>query len=294
MSREPGSRTERLITGKMIEPTWALTDEQWARIGKAYSFAFEVAAVLTKTDESAKWRAEIETITRDLIREISIEQTAPAKADAVKYLHKIHYYSSELAKAIEGVKINPLARSMARGDLDGQLLLRDLGAALDDDAPPAMPIRIFAEHVRDVAQAADVAWREMQDEATTTPGDALERWIVRLSAFCEKNGFPVGVSDESDFVAFIMALISTLPAWAKPHARNAGAMARAIERAREAVKDRIRAQDNRIDEAEILMRKRARERHARRLDRANRRRRWRLGRSERRSTLRAAKQRVDI
>jgi hypothetical protein len=294
MSRKPGSRTERLITGRMTEPTWALTDEQWIRVAKAYSRDFEIA-VIANTDEAAMWRAEIEAINRDLIMEISIEQTAPAKADAVKFLHNIHYYASELAKAIEGVKIDPLARSMARGDLDGQLLLRDFGASVDgEDAPPAMPIKSFAAHVHDVAQAADIAWREMQDEVATTPGDARDRWTTRLTAFCERNSFPVSVSDESDFVSFITALQSTLPAWVKPQVRNAGAMARAIERARDAVEDRIAAQKNRSDEAVIEMRERARRRHARRLDRANRRQRWRLGRSVRRSARRAAQQQVDI
>lgn len=226
----PGPRTERLIIGRMVDADWTLDDAAWVEVAEVYSRPFE-AAVRSKTDEAAIWRAGFEEIGNLFIAETRRESAAPARADAERYLDDLEKKAAELAEAIEGKGVDPLAISMARADLDARLALRDWPAASDGTAPPVMPLRDLAAHASDAAQAAAIARRAMEDEPTTTQGDAWGRFIKRLVAFCEKHSLPVGVSCDSAFVAFVGAFQRKLPENVRPPDRTPSALERAIGRA---------------------------------------------------------------
>lgn len=268
-SSTPGPRTPRLVIGRHIDAGWTLDDADWLELASVYSRPFE-DAIRSKTPEAVTWRAGFEAIGRSFISDITRERAAPAKGDADGYLADIAKKAAALAEAIEGSGLNPLARSMARADIDARLSRRDWCAADDaeappprafaarpssprlvrrlrrkgvahaplmawsvdiDDAPPALPLNDLAAHARDTAQAAVEARHALQGEETMKDGDAWARFIQSIVNFCARHNLPCGVSADSSFVAFLAALESKLPEHVRPQARKPGALAKAINRA---------------------------------------------------------------
>jgi hypothetical protein len=293
-----GKRTPGLIAGRWIEPrkplierSWFVKrlDRRWPKLRKSYCPQFE-ETMRGDCPKAKEWRSEIERIATDYVIRSELERTAPAHDPAMKWLKNIRYFATELAKTLER-PINGCAKSIARSELHSHLNLREWGAysSLDyafltpeeraefqqttlDEAllpPPTLPVEDFLKHVRSYADAADAAMLHMADEVCAFDGDAWDRWIAAMTAFCDRNGLPTEVSKESKFVEFIESLQHVLVEEMKGlfrrkpprmsetafrtrlnaiealrrSSKNPGALAKAIQRARENVVGRIASQN---------------------------------------------------
>jgi hypothetical protein len=234
MANISGSRT-RLITGRWVEPRESRLassrvagrlDKKWIKLRKSYCSKFD-AEMSSESTRSHEWRAELQRITLDYVTWSVLEMDAPPRDVAVKALENLAYHAGEIVKAIGRLKDYPLALSIVRADIEALVTLRDVHSSLDDECglteleraeiasaplnetprpPPTVRLMSFIEHVNDYARAAHTAAQDMTDEATIAPGDAWDRWIARITDFCERNGLPTSVSKGSKFVEFVEAL----------------------------------------------------------------------------------------
>lgn len=234
MANISGSRT-RLIIGRLVEPreSWLASrrvvrrlDKKWIKLRNSYCSKFD-AEMSSESIRSHEWRAEIQRITLDYVTWSILEMNAPPRDAAVKALENLAYHTGEIVKAIDRLKESPLGLSIVRADIEALVTLRDLHSSLDDECgltdleraeiasapldeaprpPPTLRLMSFIEHVNDYAQAARTAAQNIADEVTIAPGDAWDRWIARITDFCERNELPTKVSEGSDFVEFVEAL----------------------------------------------------------------------------------------